>query len=67
MNYVVQSLNFTLGVTEVHRALNQLDHNKSTGPDELDLFFIKSAADFITEPMTDIFNLTLSNNEIPNI
>lgn len=54
-------------MVEVHRALKQLDPNKSAGPDKLDPYFLKSAVDFIAEPLTHIFNLTLSNNETPNL
>ena len=54
-------------VAEVHRALQQLDLNKSAGPDNLEPFFLRSAADFIAEPLCHIFNLTISENEIPSI
>lgn len=65
---MVQPFNFTcLDVIEVHRALKRLDPNKSAGPDKLDPCFLKLAADFIAEPLTHIFNLTLPNNETPNI
>lgn len=52
---------------EVYRELRCLDTNKSHGPDLLDPHFLKTAADFIAEPLTHIFNLTLSTSEIPKI
>ena len=56
-----------LDVIEVYRALKHLDPAKSAGPDKLEPLFLKLAVDFIAEPLTHIFNLTFSNNEIPNI
>lgn len=64
LNSMVQPFNLThLDVIEVHRALKQLEPNKSRGPDQLDLYFYKLAGDFIAEPLTR--NFTLSNNETP--
>ena len=54
-------------VAEVHRALQQLDLSESAGPDNLEPFFLRSAADFIAEPLCHIFNSTLSENKIPRI
>lgn len=44
-------------VTEVHKALRLLDTMKSAGPDRLDPYFLKLAADVIAPPLTHIFNL----------
>ena len=67
-NDCVQSFNIVpLDVIEVYRALKHLDPAKSAGPDKLEPLFLKLAVDFIAEPLTHIFNLTFSNNEIPNI
>ena len=61
---MVQPFNLTpLDVIDVHRALKQLDSNKSTVLDKLDPYFLKLAVELIAEPLT----LTLSNNWIPNI
>lgn len=64
-NSVLQAFSFSpLNVLEVHRTLNLLDLNKCAGPD---LYFIKLAADYITEPLTYIFSFSLLNTEIPEI
>lgn len=44
-----------------------MNPNKPAGPDQLDPYFLKLVADFIAEPLTYIFNLSLLNNEIPAI
>jgi hypothetical protein len=52
-------------VQVVHKALKSLDQRKPAGPDVLDPCFLNLAADFIAEPLTYLFNLTLECNEIP--
>lgn len=42
----------------VQRALKNLDTKKAAGPDKLDPFSLKLAADFIAEPLSHIFNLS---------
>lgn len=54
-------------VVEVHRELHNLDLSKSAGPDNLEPFFLRSAVDFIAEPLCHIFNLSLSENNIRRI
>jgi hypothetical protein len=54
-------------VQVVHKALKSLDQRKPAGPDHLDPCFLNLAADFIADPLTYLFNLTLECNEIPNI
>ena len=54
-------------VQVVHKALKSLDQRKPAGPDLLDPCFLNLAADFIAEPLTSLFNLTLECNEIPKI
>lgn len=54
-------------VSGVHSILKTLDITKSAGPDTLEPFFLKLAADFIALPLTHIFNLTLVTNNIPKI
>lgn len=44
-------------VSDVHKALIQLDPKKPTGPDKLEPFYLKVAADFIAEPLAYLFNL----------
>lgn len=52
---------------EVHKALKTLNTGKTSGPDLIAPFFLKLAAEFIAEPLTYIFYLTMVNNEIPKI
>ena len=54
-------------VQVVHKALKSLDQRKPAGPYLLDPCFSNLAADFIAEPLTYLFNLTLECNEIPKI
>lgn len=54
-------------VGAVHDALCKLNTKKSAGPDNLEPFFLKTAADFIAAPLTSLFNLTLSSNSIPKL
>lgn len=51
----------------VCRALKELDPRKPSGPDLIDPYFLKLAADFAAEALTHIFNLTLLTNKIPRI
>lgn len=44
-----------------------LDLKKSAGPDGLDPYFLKIAAEIVAEPLTYIFNLTLENGTTPEI
>uniref|UniRef100_A0A669EEG1 Reverse transcriptase domain-containing protein n=1 Tax=Oreochromis niloticus TaxID=8128 RepID=A0A669EEG1_ORENI len=52
-------------VQEVHTALKALDHRKPPGPDLIEPFFLKIAADYIAQPLTILFNLSIQNKEIP--
>ena len=52
---------------EVHKEIKNLDSKKAHGPDLLDPYFLKIAAEFIAEPLTHIFNLTLSTSTIPKV
>lgn len=54
-----------ISVSEVHKALRDIDHKKSAGTDNLDPFLLKVAADIIAEPIAHIFNLSLLSNSIP--
>ncbi len=58
---------YPVTVSEVNKALKSLDSRKQSGPDKLDPHFLKLAADFIAPPLTYLFNLSLSTNEIPSI
>lgn len=66
--YVDQSFNFVpFSVQEVQQALKALDCRKTSGPDLIDPYFLKLAADFVAVPLAYIFNLTVENKEIPRI
>ena len=56
-----------VSISEVRSALKRLDSKKTAGPDSLDPFFLKLAADSIAEPLTSIFNLSLSTNKLPKV
>lgn len=56
---------FTL--CQVRKALQSLDARKPQGPDLIDPYFLKIAADLIAKPLTDIFNLSLTTMQIPKI
>lgn len=53
-------------VQQVHGALKALDHRKPPGPDLIEPYFLKKAADFVAEPL-NLFNLSIQNNEIPSV
>lgn len=51
-----QSFSFSpITVSDVNKALKNLDMTKSAGPDKLDPYFLKLAANFIAVPLTNIF------------
>uniref|UniRef100_A0A8C5N2E5 Reverse transcriptase domain-containing protein n=1 Tax=Gouania willdenowi TaxID=441366 RepID=A0A8C5N2E5_GOUWI len=52
---------------EVHKALKALDHRKPPGPDLIEPYFLKLAADFIAEPLSILFNLSIRNKDIPSV
>jgi len=50
-----------------HEALSKFDPKKPAGPDNVEPFFLKIAADCIAPPLTSLSNLSLSTNTIPKI
>lgn len=56
-----------ISAVDVSRELKQLDPKKSAGPDQLELYFLKLAADFIAQPLSNLYNLSLLNSEVPSI
>ena len=54
-------------VKQVHKALKTLDHRKPPGPDLIEPYFLQIAADFVAQPLTIVFNLSIENKEIPSI
>lgn len=49
----------TVLASQVHKALSTLDCKKSSGSDQIEPFFVKTAADLIAGPIASIFNLSL--------
>lgn len=56
-----------VSVSEVCSMSKNLDPKKSAGPDGLEPFFLRLAADSIAEPLSCIFNLSLSTNTLPKV
>jgi len=54
-------------VQQVHGALKALDHRKPPGSDLIEPYFFLNAADFVAEPLTILFNLSIQNNDIPSV
>ena len=52
---------------EVKKAILDSNGNSSAGLDGLDMKYIKLAANVLMFPLADLYNLSLSTNEIPNI
>ena len=52
---------------KVLKALKTLVQRKPPGPEFMDPYFLKLAADFIAGPLAYLFNLTVENKEIPKI
>lgn len=56
---------FCFSFKEFKKALKTLDSGKHSGPDHIEpYFFLKMAADFVAEPLADLFNLTVETNDI---
>lgn len=55
-----------ISTSQVHKALLNLDCKKSAGPDQIEPYFLKSAAGLIAGFIATIFNLSLYSGEIPN-
>jgi len=52
---------------EVYKILSNLDPNKATGPDGLGNFLLKEAAVPIAQPLSELFNFSLSLCKFPSI
>lgn len=60
------SFNFnSISVSEVQRALIQLDCRKSAASDQIEPHFLKTDANVIAGPIASIFNLSLHRGFIP--
>ena len=65
---VVSDFNFDFSpilVSDVVHALSTLDPKKSAGPDGIDPFFLKLSSAVIAQPVTDLFNISLSTQSLP--
>ncbi len=51
----------------IHEPQESLDPNKGPGPDSLHPVILKTLAHFMTEPLTALFNQSLSTSEIPEV
>lgn len=51
----------------VLKALKEIDTRKSASPDGIDPVLLKLSAHIIMEPITYIFNLSLSSNDLPDV
>lgn len=54
-------------MADVQKALKGLAPEKPSGPDLIEPYFLKIAADCVAQPLTYLFNLTLESNTIPKI
>ncbi len=52
---------------DVYILLVELDVSKVTGPDQINNHFLKKAAVSISEPLSELFNFSLSIGEFPDI
>lgn len=60
------TFNFSsISAYEVQRALQGLDCKKSAGPDQIEPYFLRTAANLIADPIASIFNLSLYSGSIP--
>lgn len=65
-NVSLNNYNFiSISVSEVWKALLGLDCKKSAGPDQIEPYFLKTAANLIADPISSIFNLSLFSGSIP--
>ena len=56
-----------VSVSSVMSALKAIDPKKATGVDDLDPLFLRMAASLITEPLTHIFNLSITTGVVPGL
>ena len=55
-----------ISISLVKSHLKSLDITKSTGPDNLSAKLLRTVADQIAAPLTDLFNSFLQNGEVPS-
>jgi len=57
----------TLSVSEVSNIIQNLDKSKATGPDQVHIRLLIVASSIIAEPLTILFNRSLSESKFPAI
>ena len=67
LNLTVNLIIFVLSVSEVSNAIQNLNKNKATGPDEVHNRLLIAAVSIITEPLTKLFNRSLNESRVPAI
>ena len=60
----IQSVNFT--PNDVFHELVDLDVSKACGPDNITPKLLKLSAEFISEPLSQIFNQSMSSGSLPS-
>ena len=53
-------------VLDVGNYISKLKNKKSTGPDDINVFLLKSALPYIVEPLTYIYNLCIRHSVFPD-
>jgi hypothetical protein len=57
---------FTISSAEVEQCLNNLDNNKSPGPDSIPIKVLKYCSKSLSPPLTAIFNHSIKSGTFPN-
>ena len=57
--------NINISETDVLRAIDKLKINKTPGPDKISPRILKQVKDEISKPLTQIFNMSVSNGAVP--
>jgi len=60
---LIDTIKFT--PEDIFEELNVLQHDKACGPDNLSAHLLKAAAEFISLPLSHLFQLSLSSSTLP--
>ena len=63
VNLIIQSVHFI--PNDVYHELVNLDVSKACGPDHMTPKLLKLSAEFISEPLSKLFNLSMSSGSLP--
>ena len=63
LSSIIQSVNFT--PIDVYQELVNLDVSKACGPDQITPRLLKLSAEFIAEPLSQLFNQSMSSGTLP--